>query len=61
MGHDEAILTFAAERYLLDELDLRLREEFEAHVFDCSECAFDLRAGVTFLAILGCRRWQIAI
>lgn len=60
MGHDEAIQMLAAERYLLDELDHKLREEFEEHLFDCRECALDLRAGVIFLALLGSRRWQLA-
>lgn len=60
MSHDEAVETFAAEQYLLEELDSRLREEFEEHLFDCQECALDLRAGATFLALLGCRRWGAA-
>jgi len=55
---DEAMHTFAAEKYLLDELDRKLRDEFEQHLFDCQECALDVLAGATFLALLGCCRWQ---
>ena len=57
MSHDEAVQTLAAEKYLLEELDPSLRDEFEEHVFDCNECSLDLRAGATFLALLGCHRW----
>jgi hypothetical protein len=39
----------ATERYLLDELDLATREEFEEHLFDCQECALDVRAGAMFV------------
>jgi len=37
------------ERYLLDELDPKLRDEFEEHYFDCPDCALDVRAGTEFL------------
>jgi len=49
MDHNEAIQNMAAERYLLDELTPEEREAFEQHVFDCPECAFDLRAGSAFI------------
>ena len=39
----------AAERYLLNELTPAAREAFEEHLFDCPECALDLRAGVAFV------------
>jgi anti-sigma factor RsiW len=49
MNHDEAMQEMATERYLLDELSTELREAFEEHMFDCQECAFDVRAGNVFL------------
>ncbi len=49
MTHSEATEQMAAERYLLDELTPDAREAFEEHVFDCPECALDLRAGTVFV------------
>jgi hypothetical protein len=49
MDHREAVQEMATERYLLDELTPELRDAFEEHMFDCPECAFDLRAGAVFL------------
>lgn len=49
MDHNEAIQNMAAERYLLDELTPEERDAFEQHVFDCPDCAFDLRAGSAFI------------
>jgi hypothetical protein len=49
MDHSQAIKQMAAERYLLNELDAGEREQFEEHVFDCQECALDLRAGAAFV------------
>lgn len=49
MNHEEAIQEMATERYLLDEMSPELREAFEEHMFDCMECAFDVRAGNVFL------------
>jgi anti-sigma factor RsiW len=49
MNHGEAVEQMAAERYLLDELAPDAREAFEEHLFDCSECSFDLRAGAAFV------------
>ncbi|MGA2416117.1 MAG: zf-HC2 domain-containing protein [Candidatus Sulfotelmatobacter sp.] len=39
----------ATEKYLLDELPPDLREQFEEHLFDCHECALDVRAASVFL------------
>jgi len=50
MKHSEAVETMAAERYLLDELKPEARDSFEEHVFECPECAFDLRTGAAFIA-----------
>jgi hypothetical protein len=49
MDHEEAVLQNATERYLLDELDPGLRDQFEEHLFDCQDCAIDVRAGAMFV------------
>ena len=49
MEHSEAVEAMAVERYLLDELTPDERETFEEHVFDCSECAMDLRTAAAFV------------
>jgi hypothetical protein len=49
MTHADAASTQAVERYLLGELSPEQRDEFEAHVFDCRECAEDLKAAAVFL------------
>ena len=45
MTHQQALDGRAAERYLLDEMTEMERFEFEAHYFDCVECAEDVRLG----------------
>jgi Putative zinc-finger len=49
MDHDEAVRKKTTERYLLDELDPELRDQFEEHLFDCQECALDMRAAAMFV------------
>jgi putative zinc finger protein len=49
MNHSEAVEQMTAERYLLNELTPDARDAFEEHVFDCPECALDLRAGALFV------------
>jgi Putative zinc-finger len=49
MDHDEALRLKAPERYLLDELDPDLRDQFEEHMFGCQDCAVDVRAGAMFI------------
>jgi hypothetical protein len=49
MDHEEAAGRGAVEKYLLDELAPLERDEFEAHFFDCRECAADLRTTAVFL------------
>jgi len=49
MDHSQAVEQMAAERYLLDELTPEAREAFEEHVFDCHECAMDIRAAAAFV------------
>ena len=48
MNHNEAKQLQAAEKYLLGELSLAQREEYEEHYFDCTECALDLKAMAVF-------------
>jgi Putative zinc-finger len=49
MEHNDAVKEMVVERYLLDELTPERREAFEEHLFDCAECALDLRAGAFFI------------
>jgi hypothetical protein len=49
MDHSEAVRQMAAERYLLKEMPPAEREAFEEHLFECSECALDLRCGAAFI------------
>lgn len=49
MDHTEAVQEMATERYLLDELTAEQRDAFEEHLFDCQECALDLRTATTFV------------
>jgi hypothetical protein len=49
MDHEVVVREKLTERYLLEELDQQLRDEFEDHFFDCPECAFDVRAGSAFV------------
>lgn len=49
MDHNDAVRQKATERYLLNELDPVLREEFEDHLFDCQDCALDVRAAAMFV------------
>lgn len=45
MTHTEAVTNLASERYLLDEMPDAERDAFEAHYFECAECAEDVRVG----------------
>jgi hypothetical protein len=49
MNHQDATQLMAVEKYVLNELPPELRNEFEEHYFECSECAMDLRATAAFL------------
>ena len=49
MDHSEASRLMASEKYLLDELSPGEVEAFEEHLFECDECAMDVRAGSMFL------------
>jgi hypothetical protein len=48
MDHTVVVREKMTERYLLNELDSEVRDEFEEHYFDCQECALDVRAGHLF-------------
>lgn len=50
MDHNLAARTQAPARYLLGELSLPEREDFEEHFFTCRECAEELRTGAMFAA-----------
>jgi Putative zinc-finger len=50
MDHDAVVRQKMTERYLLNELDPGLRDEFEQHFFDCQDCALDIRAGSDLVA-----------
>ena len=49
MDHEAVARQKITERYLLNELDSETRDQFEEHFFDCSACAFDVRAGSAFV------------
>jgi hypothetical protein len=49
MDHIAVVRQKMTERYLLDELESEVRDEFEEHYFDCLECALDIRAGAQFV------------
>jgi hypothetical protein len=49
MNHQEAKQSRAVERYLLGEMTPAERDEFEAHFFECTECAAELKAAGAFL------------
>jgi hypothetical protein len=49
MNHQEALQEMAVERYLLGELSGASLDSFEEHLFECSECATDVKTGVTFI------------
>ena len=50
MDHEMVVREKMSERYLLNELDARERDQFEEHFFDCPDCALDVRAGTEFVA-----------
>ena len=49
MTHEEAERLTAVEKYLLNELPLVTRDDFEAHFFECADCAANLRATSAFM------------
>jgi hypothetical protein len=49
MNHQEALQEMAVERYLLGELSGASLDNFEEHLFECSECAMDVKMGGSFI------------
>lgn len=49
MDHEAVVRHHMTEKYLLDELDPAVRDEFEGHFFDCPDCAVDVHAGALFV------------
>src|SRR5882757_2223997 len=49
MTHQDALKEMAVERYLLGERSGSSLDRFEEHLFECQECAADLKLGVTFI------------
>jgi hypothetical protein len=49
MTHQDALQEMAVEKYLLGELSGASLDTFEEHLFDCSECAADVKAGTAFI------------
>ena len=49
MDHKDAVRLKATEKYLLNELDPDQLAQFEEHLFDCRDCALDVRATAMFV------------
>ena len=49
MTHEDAIQTYAAERYLLREMTEDEQGIFEEHFFDCADCAADVTDGTRMM------------
>jgi Putative zinc-finger len=49
MDHTAVVRERTTERYLLNELDSEVRNQFEEHYFDCPECALDVSAASQFV------------
>ena len=48
MNHVDADREMSVEKYLLGELQGEARDRFEEHLFECQQCANDLKAAVLF-------------
>jgi hypothetical protein len=51
MDHNDAVRLQAAEKYVLGEFPQDLRDEYEEHFFECSECAADVKAVAGFVDV----------
>lgn len=56
MDHQRAISGLYAERYLLGELGDGERAEYEAHFFECDQCAAAVASGKEFIDALRATR-----
>jgi hypothetical protein len=67
MTHEEAVMTMASERYLLDEMADTERDAFEEHYFTCPECADEVRVGeqmrvrVRDVCVADAARWKAPV
>src|SRR5215813_7135700 len=52
IDHQQAVNQMMTERYLLGELNPQERDAFEQHLFDCSECFEQVKAGTEFVHYL---------
>ena len=49
MQHEEAEQNQAVERYLLGDMTMSELEQFEEHLFSCTECADSVKTGAVFV------------
>ena len=49
MNHQDAVQTQTAEKYVLGQLRGSARDDFEAHFFECEECAEAVRTSLLFV------------
>src|SRR5437762_3931381 len=49
MDHEMVAQKHMTERYLLNELDPKARDEFEEHFFNCADCASDVHTASLFI------------
>jgi hypothetical protein len=49
MNHQDALQEMAVERFLLGELTGASLDNFEEHLFECPECAMDVKTGAIFI------------
>jgi hypothetical protein len=49
MDHEVVVREKMTEKYLLNELEPEVRDQFEEHFFGCQECALDVRAAAEFV------------
>jgi anti-sigma-K factor RskA len=52
IDHQQATKNMMAERYLLGELNENERDAFEEHLFECSKCFAQVKAGAEFVSSL---------